>query len=78
MLGFLQRIDGQIARDGGTPFEEFFQRFAAFEKFEERLDRHPCPTEHRDSMHGFGIAGDRSCHLFIVAHKSVVTKRSWT
>lgn len=67
MLGFLQRIDGQIARDGGKPFEELCQGIAAFDTFEERLDRHPCPTENRNAMHCLGIAGDRSCYLFTVA-----------
>jgi hypothetical protein len=67
MLSFLQRLNRQIARDGGEPFEELFQGFAAFEIFEERLDRHPCPTEHRNAMHCFRIAGDRSCHVFIVS-----------
>ena len=63
----VQALDGQRAGDSREAFQEVFQRVAALQIVEQRLNRHSRPSKHGRSVHRFGISRDRLRHVSIVA-----------
>jgi hypothetical protein len=68
MLCFFKCLNCEFTAHRREFLEEMLKCIAASKVLEQRLDRHPRPSEHWCTVYHIGIPGNRVLHFFIVTH----------